>query len=236
VYTQDYDDGGWVNGALVQTPITMTIQSPYRDLGRPHNPKQWNMLETDVNTQGQTMQTTLLFEDGATTVALAGSSSTARTKIQLQVNAGNGQQAYRASVKHTIAVTKAPTLYQEDIHAEVISPYDSSFDTYWMKPGGDYSVFVKQGYFDYTSNAVITVNLYADQATTPYFTFTLPTLNKRNVQRVRFGNVNPGAPAFNCRQWRAIGTSAGSFQFWEKPVIEFKPIGSNSYQKVQLTW
>jgi len=59
----DYDDGGWGSGGLVQTPINMVIQSPYRDLGKPHNPKSWNMFETDVNTQGQDMETTLLFED-----------------------------------------------------------------------------------------------------------------------------------------------------------------------------
>ena len=34
VYTQDYDDGGWNAGALVQTPINVAIQHPYRDSGQ----------------------------------------------------------------------------------------------------------------------------------------------------------------------------------------------------------
>lgn len=233
----DYDDGGWSGGSLVQTPINLAIQTPYRDLGKPHNPKQWNMLETDVNTQNQVLNTELLFEDGTETITLAtANTGTARQKVELAVNAGAGQQAYRASIRHTMAVTVAPTLYQEAIHAQVLAGVDSTFDTYWLKPGGDFSVFIKEGYFDYTATAEIVVNLFADSSTVPYFTFTLPIQNSRYVQRVRFGNVNPAAPAFNCRLWRAIGTCTGTFQWWEKPRIQWKRVGQSSYQSLELPW
>ncbi len=234
----DYDDGGWVGGNLVQTPINLAIQMPYNDLGKPHNPKQWNMLETDANTQNQTMATSLLFEDGAVVLPLANlNTGLSRQKVELPVNAGAGQQAYRASIRHTMAVTVAPTLYQEAIHARVLAGVDSTFDTYWLKPFGDLSGFIKEGYFDYTATATITVSLFADSSETPYFTFTLPIQNSRYVQRVRFGNVNPAAPAFNCRLWRAIGTCTGSFQWWQHPRIMTRALGAgNTYKPLELPW
>lgn len=231
----DYDDGGWSGDALVKTPINIAIQTPYKDLGAPNNPKQWNMFETDVNTQGQAMTTTLLFEDGQVSVPLANVTTTQRNKVPLQVNGGDGEQAYRASIRHTMAVTVAPIIYQEDIYACVLADYNNAMDTYWIKFGTDTSKFVKQGYFDYTADAPITVNLYADNIMVPYFTFTLPITSQRYVQRVRFGNVNNGTTAFTLRTWRMIATCAGEFQMWYSPRVEWKKIGAgHSYQVTEL--
>ena len=238
----DYDDGGWSSGSLVQTPINLTIQHPYRDLGKPHDQKQWNGLETDCNTQNQVLNTTLLFEDGAISVPLAAiNTGTTRQKAESIVNAGAGQQAYRASILHTMAVTVAPTLYQEAIDAAVLPPNMSSWDTYNIKFGTDDSKFAKESYWDYTSTVPINVSLYADDSyPVPYFTFQLPAKSNRVVIRVRHGNVNSGTTAFSFRTWRAIALAVTAtdplqtFQFWNNPKVLWKPIGQHSYQLKEL--
>jgi hypothetical protein len=239
----DYDDGGWNTAtppALIQTPITMTIQHPYRDLGKPHNKKQWNCYETDVNTQGQVMTSTLLFEDGFISVPLANASTTHRDKVDLFVNNGLGQEAYRASIVHTILVTVAPILYQEDIYAAELAELTATVDSYWIKFGTDESKFAKQAYFDYSSPAPIAVSLYADNNAIPYFTFTLPAAATRTVIRQRFGNNNPGTTAFTFRTWRLVALATGAvppdrFQMWAPIKVEWKPVGAgNSFRPYEL--
>lgn len=235
VTTQDYDDGGWSAGVLVKTPINIAIQSPYYDQGKPHSPKQYNMLETDVNTQNQVMNSELLFNtEPPTSINLAtANTGTERQKVQLNVEAGDGYQAYSASIRHTMAVITAPIFYQENIYAAVLAANRSSLDTYWLKLGGDTSFFVKQCYFDYTSTQTITVNLYADGSSTPYYTFTLPAMPNRWVERVRF-------PALLMREFRMIvlGQVATApalnspIQIWAAPRLEWKTAKSTggSYQ------
>lgn len=238
----DYDDGGWNVGALVQTPINLTIQSPYRDLGKPHQQKNWNGLETDVNTQGQVLNTTLLFEDGSISVPLATiNTGTTRQKAESVVNAGDGQEAYRASILHTMAVTVAPTLYQESIDATILPPAIASWDSYDLKFGTDDSKFAKESYWDYTSSVPINVSLYADDSyPVPYFTFQLPALPNRAVVRVRHGNLNSGTTAFTLRAWRAIALAVTetdplqTFMFWNNPKVLWKPVGQHSYQIKEL--
>lgn len=232
--TGDYDDGGWSSGVLVQTPINLSIQTPYRDLGAPNFLKQWNMFETDVNTQNQPMTTTLLFEDGQESVALANVTTTQRTKVPLQIEAGAGYEAYRASVRHTMSVTVAPILFQDRLYADVLPDVNTSMDSYWMKFGTDLSKFIKQGYFDYTADAEINISLYADNSLTAYFTFTLPITTQRYVQRVRFGNLNSGTTAFTMRTWRMIATSTGNFQWWANPQIMWKPVGTTGYKIAEI--
>jgi hypothetical protein len=239
----DYDDGGWNTAtppALIQTPITMTIQHPYRDLGKPHNKKQWNCYETDVNTQGQVMTSTLLFEGGSISVPLANASTAHRDKVDLFVNNGLGQEAYRASIVHTIQVTVAPILYQEDIYAAELAELTATIDSYWIKFGTDESKFAKQAYFDYSSPEPIAVSLYADNNAIPYFTFTLPASATRTVIRQRFGNNNPGTTAFTFRTWRLVALATGAvppdrFQMWAPIKVEWKPVGAgNSFRPYEL--
>jgi hypothetical protein len=220
----DYDDGGWVSGQLSQTPINLAIQLPFGDISQPHYPKQWNTLETDIDTQGQTLNTQLLFNTEPQTLLTlpAYTGNLLRNKKQFQISpagapAGSGVQAYAMSTIHTMAVTIAPTLYQENIYAAILADYRTSFDTYWLKMSTDESKIVKQCYFDYTSTAAITVNIYADGSTKPYFTFTLPPEPTRLSVRVLF-------PAYKMRLWRLIAVCAADYQFWENPVLDYKPI------------
>ena len=242
----DYDDGGWVAGALVQTPINITIQHPYRDLGKPHNLKQFNMLETDVNTQNQTLNTTLLFEDGSTSIVLATQNTgTSRDKCEMIVTGSGqptagGQQAYRASILHTMAVTTAPTLYQDTVHVAILPEERASYDSYAQKMGTDLSKFIKQVYLDYTSTVALNCSVYADGSETPYYTFTLPAQTNRAVIRVRMSNLSAGTTAFTMRTWRLIIVTTSTadplvgFMLWQNPRVEWKPIGNNSYQVKEL--
>lgn len=230
VPNQDYDDGGWLNSELQQTPIALTIQWPYSDLGAPHFPKNWNILEVDADTAGQPMSTTLLFDtEPPVSLPLATVTTTTRDKVQLQISDGtagaDGFEAYSMAIQHTMLVTSAPTFYQENMYATILADYRTSFDTYWIKFNSDESKIVKQGYFDYTATAPITVNLYVDgNMSVPYFTFMLPVPTSSTGR----ADVRQLFAAMKCRLWRMIGSCPTAFQLWSSPQIEQKPIKEGS--------
>lgn len=225
-YSQDYDDGGWntASNSLVETPIMLTEQTPFRDLGAPHFPKQWNVLETDCNTHGQNLETTLFFntEPQTSIVLPAVNSGTVRQKIQQQIEGGDGYQAYAMSIQHTMAVTVAPTLFQENIYAAILADYRSSFDTYWQKASSDRLKLWKQAYVDYSGDQAVTFYLYINGDMTHwYFSFTLPAQANRSVVRTLF-------PAMKTRLWRMVGVSSGNFQLWAPVSLEQKMLEDGS--------
>jgi hypothetical protein len=235
----DYDDGGWVNGQLTKTPIDMGIQMPFEDLGAPHFPKNWNTVEIDANTNGQTMDVILNFDDGIAPLNIGTINTTFRQKIQLDVNGGLGQESYKCSPQITASTIVAPILYQLNVYAAVLAADRDSLDTYWTGlngaggagAGGDVSKFVKQAYLDYTSTEPVTIAIYADGGLTPYYSVTLPAQPNRAVIRVRF-------PALKLRLFRMIVTSNAPMQNWTAPRIEWKPIqasGANSYAVYEIS-
>jgi len=247
VLTQDYDDGGYSGGTLAKLPVQMIIQSPFYDLGKPHYPKQWNMLETDCNTFSQTMLTQMIFNtEPPVTIPLAAiNTGNLRDKVQLIVSepagffpnqgGGDGFEAYSASIRHTISVTTAPILYQENVYAAMLADPNVNFDTYWIKLGSDESKIIKQGYFDYTSAAEITIRLFADGNPVPYYTFTLPASPSQNNRLV----IRKLFRAWKPRLWRMIAISTDqttNFQFWAAPQIESKAIdeGAKGYARTDL--
>lgn len=215
--------------ALIQTPIQLNIQTPYRDLGKPHFPKQWNVLETDCNTQGQDLQTTLWFDSGeaAEIVLPSVNTGTQREKVQQPINAGDGNQSYSMSIQHTMAVTVAPTLFQENIYAALLADYRSSFDSYWQKAGIDELKLWKEAYFDYSCTEVVNFSLYRNgDMNNAYFVFSLPVQPNRAVVRVLF-------PALKSRLWRMVGVSTGDFQLWSPVQVDSKPLLEGSgYERV----
>jgi hypothetical protein len=218
----DFDDVGWSAGILQQQAIPFNIQTPYYDQSMIDNQKQYNMVEVDANTNNQVLTLTLLFDDNDGTIApiiLPTFTGPKRQKFQFIVNSGFGQQAYRMSVKLTASVLVAPIIYQMEMHAVPLAEQLNSYDIYWIKFGTDESKLVKQGYFDYTSTAPITVSLFADGSLTPYYTFILPTNSARTgvPQRVRFSPMK-------LRLFRLVATCAGNLQFWAAPQIDQKPV------------
>jgi len=230
---QDFDDGGWVNGQLVELPIPVVAQTSYSDQKAPNNQKQYNVLTIDANPGGQTITPVLLFDDNngsvlPVTPTPATFTGTIRNKFQFQINAGQGQQAYRASLQLSWSSTIAPEIYQADIYAAMLTDVRSSLDSYWIKFGTDGFKVTKQGYWDYTSTAVITVNLYADgDMSAPFYTFTLPAspLRVGSPVRVRFGNIL-GVGSRMLRMFRLIATSTSPFQLWSPLQIDVKAIGT----------
>ncbi len=230
----DYDDGGWSAGALVQTPVTIRSRTPYIDLGRPHFPKQWNMLEGDYDTQDQPIQTTLYFkgEEDFSVALPAQNLGAGRSKYQFQLPTpgsasdplASGIEAYSMSVQHEMAVTVAPTLFQEDVYAILLADERTSFDTYWQKFEGDYlGIFPKNIYCDYTAGAQLVVEVYADGSPVPYYkdSTTLVPQTNRSTVRVQL-------PAHKGRLWRVIITSAASFQLWSAVRTDTKPLCEGS--------
>ena len=224
----DSDDGGWAGTQLTTLPIALDIQTPYR--GSSHFPNQFNVLETDASTASQDMATTLLFDTEPPVSLVLDTFNTegVRQKNQLQINDGDGQQAYSMSIQHTMNVFNAPVLYQENIYVAVLAGYRTSRDTYWIKFGTDASKLVKQGYFDYQSTAPIIYNLYADGSDVPYYTFTLPAAPNRAVVRVRFGQNDGVNSAVILRTFRMIGTSTAPYQDWANPRVEFKAVAEGA--------
>lgn len=226
-YNQDYDDGGWntASNSLIQTPINLTIQTPFRDLGAPHFPKNWVCLETDANTQGQNLATSLIFntEPPQTLVLPTANTGTQREKIEFQIEGGEGFEAYSMSIMHSMSVLEAPTLFQENVYAAVLADVRNSFDSYWQKlVAGDRLKLVKQAYCDYSGDQAVTFYLYINgDMSHPYFSFTLPAQANRSVVRTLF-------PAMKMRLWRMVGVSSGNFQLWAPLSIENKALEDGS--------
>jgi hypothetical protein len=246
---QDYDDGGWAGTPplLQKTPINIAIQSPFYDLGAPHFPKQWNVLETDVNTGAglQFMNTEMLFNTEPPVTGFLDRVTTdgVRRKVQLRISTeiarGDGFEAYSASIRHTMAVTAAPTFYQENIYAAILPDYRSSFDTYWIGFGTDESKIAKQAYFDYTTDSPIYVRLYADDdLANPYFTFILPVVGGTGRQHRRDDepdrelskrwDMRQLFKARKMRRFRMIGVCDGNYQLWSAIQIEQRPVKDGS--------
>ena len=230
------EDAGWASSGsgLVTGAITIAPQTPYFDQKAPNSQKQYNVITLDANTNNQILTVLLLFDDGALTLNLGTIQSNIRTKFQLEVNGGLGQQAYRVSLKLTGAVTAGPILYQADLHYLLLAEQRSSYDSYWLKFGTDESKLVKQLYVDYTSNDTVTVSVYMDGSLTPYFTYTLPA-NPNRLESV----VRNRLPAYQMRLFRCVMSvpTGKTMQVWQNPQVDTKLVmgmGQKGYQRSEM--
>ena len=227
--TGNVDDTGWAGGFVAAAPIASTIQIPFQDAGQPHNPKQWNMVELDVNTNGQDLNVALVLQNPNVTLNLGKVNTTTRSKIDLPVNSGEGIEAYRCSVVFNGSFTSPMFLYQAEMYIASLADYRNTFDTYWIKFGTDESKLVKQCYFDYEASKPVNMALYADgDFLDPYFTFVLPATTTRSVVRVRFSNDDEVNSAMILRLFRMVGQCPGTFRFWVAPRIEYKGVTEGS--------
>jgi hypothetical protein len=234
---RDYDDGGWVSGALVQKPINLTLETPYLDFGAPNNQKQINALTLDINPNGQTITPLLLFDDNngsvpPVTPSPAIITGTGRQKFNLQINEGLGQQAYRVSVQLTASVTAAPIIYQADIYQAVLADQTSSWDSYWKAFNSDQTKLIKQIYLDITSTGIVEVQVFSDGNTTPYFSFSIPANPTRFETPARYR-----LPALKMRLFRLVMTTvSGSMQVWNPVQVDTKDICiGKGYQRSELS-
>ena len=134
----------------------------------------------------------------------------------MPINNGDGQQAYKISLRITGAVNQQVYINQAAVKAIPLAFTRRSFDTYWLRLGTDESKFMKQIFCDYNSTTTIPFNVYYDDSSTPGFSFTLPSTGGiRNVIRIRL-------PAVSFRMIRFIGTSAADCQIWDTSRMEYK--------------
>ena len=205
-----------VGGLLAAGPIAMNLQTAYSFQGSPANQKQYNAVQVDCNTNGQTLAVNLLFNDGDITLPLGTISNTQRGKINLPVNLGEGQQAYKVSLQIIGSVTEFSYLYQAAIECLVLPRTRKTFDSYDLNLGGSDSKFARDVFFQYSAQAAITVNVYYDSNPTPGFTFTMPLAGGiRNPLRQRL-------PAVSFRTIRFVGTSTEDFLFWPDSALWYK--------------
>lgn len=208
--------------AIVNSAIAMNLQTPYKDQGMPAEQKQYQEFTLDCNTNGQVVTVTLLFNDAdganAFSVVLGTITTTGRQRFNLNLNNGDGYQAYKVSAKFTCAAIQRVYLYQAAIRAQMLAKTRKSFDNYFLNFSMDDSKLAKNQYVDYTSTAPIMVTVSYDSPCWPPFTFTLPSSGGvRSVQRVRL-------PAVKFRLLRTVGTSTADFMIWSESAFDVKPL------------
>jgi len=222
-----YDETN-VAGVVTQSPIAITLQTPYSDQGAPQTQKNYAEFTLDANTNGNPVTVELLFNDGEFTETIGTVTTTERQKVNLALNSGAGFQGYKVSMQLTGSGTERIYLYQAKIRHILLGETRTSYDSYDLRLGVDESKILKQLYVETTATAPITCNVYYDGNTTPGFTFTIPELGGvRNALRVRL-------PAIKFRIVRFIFTSASDFILWETSKFEWKPLCSGKSYSTAL--
>lgn len=225
-----YDEGSNA-GVLVQNPIVLDLQTPFDDQRAPTIQKLYQEFTLDANTNGQPVTITLIFNDGEFEEEIGDITTTERARVNLNLNNGNGYEAYKCSLQITGASKTARILlYQAKIRAIPLAETRQSLDTYWQDFGMAESKFCKQVYLDYNASAPIAVSVYYDDAEIPGFVFTLPEYSGvRNPFRQRL-------PPIKFRLLRMVLDSDGNdFQVWNTSHFEVKPIcQGKGYEKMPL--
>lgn len=211
-------DEGNNAGTLVQLPIDMDLQTPFLNQGMPVQQKQYQEFTLDCNTNGQVVTVTLIFNDGEFQEVIGTINTTDRERINLNLNNGDGFEAYKVSLQLTCAATQRVYIYQAAIRALALAMTRQSLDTFQLRFSDDASKIAKNLYFEFTSNAVIEATIYYDDPCWPNFSFTFPNTNGvRSVQRVRL-------PAVKFRYLRMIMTSDEDFMCWTESRFEIKGV------------
>ena len=216
-----YDETS-VGGVVVQTPIAITLQSPYGDQGQPSLQKNYQEFTGDFNTNGNPVTVTLLLNDGQITQNLGTITTTQRQRINLNLNGGAGYMGYKASIQLTGSGISRIYLFQAKLKYLDLAMTRQSYDSFVLRLGTDESKILKNIFVETTASAPITCNVYYDGNTTPGYTFTVPTFGGvRNAFRFRL-------PAIKFRTVRFIFTSPSDFLLWETSKFEWKPLKQGS--------
>jgi len=214
----DYD-WGTAGPPFVPNPITFTMQTEQMDMDVPKAVKVYNELTLDMDTQGQSIQISLVFDSGATIFPMGTFSANGRTLVDMNINAGAGYESLNVGILITGSVTKAVKFYEVHIRAVVQAENRQSFDSWWLKWGTDEWKIVKQGWFEYQAPTDgITFNVFIEgNMSAPAYSFTLPPSVNRKTEKTRF-------PAVKATTWRFIATSPSDFKLYNESAIESKPV------------
>jgi len=213
-------DEGNNGGTLILNPIVINLQTPYLNQGAGELQKNYVELQLDINTGGQNVTVTLLFNDGQSSLSLGTVNTSVRQKVNLPINSGNGQQAYKISLQITGNVSASIFVYQAAIRWLPLAMVRRSWDSFKLRLGTDESKVAKQVYIEATTNATVTFNVYYEDSSTTGYTFTFPnTSGVRTALRFRL-------PAVSFRIIRFVATSTADWIMWQESKIEYKPLAS----------
>jgi len=217
-----------VGGVVTQSPIAITLQTPYNDGGSAAFQKNYNELVIDAETGGNDVLATLLFNDGEFSETIGTVNTTQRQRVNLNLNNGDGFEAYKVSLQLTGAGTSRIFLYQCALRSIVLAQTRKSYDSWWLKLSTAESKVIKQVYFDIQASADVVVKFYYDSNTTPGYTYTIAANGGvRNSLRIRL-------PAILCRLFRIVMESTGDYQFWPDSRIEYKGVAQGKGYSVEI--
>jgi hypothetical protein len=205
-------------GAVQQSPIAVNIQTAYLDMGAPAEQKVYNSFTLDCNTGGQPATVTLLLNDGASSLVLGTVTTSQRSRVNLNVNNGDGVEAYKVALKITGAFTQPAYFYQAAIQSLVLAITRKSFDTWELKFSDDGSKVAKNLFLDYSSTSTVSLTVTFDNTAVAPYLLTLPsTGGARSVLRLRL-------PPVKFRLARLVVTAGQDFQLWNDSRWEVKPV------------
>jgi hypothetical protein len=214
-----YDDAGYTGGGVpIEIPPNVNLQTSYRDQGELEKEKVYEHITLDINTHGQTVAVTLLFNNGDFSIALGIVNNSAREKVQFAINLGLGQLARNIAVKLTASMPAAVEFWGFCVKVTLDAEWRRSYDTYWTDFGMLGWKFAKQGWFEYVSSADITFSAYLEGSATPTYTFTLPSSGGLRAA------IRKRLPADEGKLWRFVGISVADFKLYPSSFIEMKPV------------
>lgn len=240
----DFDSGGFVHGVQTKNPINYSLQSAQMDQSEvdPTNAKKnkiYQELTLDFDSAGQPVNVYLLFNGGAlvpngTTLSMGTFSQTGRGQVQININAGEGQEALNIGILLTGAATSTVTFYECQFRAASQGEFRRSYDSWWCGFGTDEWHLYKQLFAEYKAddpNGILLQAFTDGNMTAPAFTLTLPQTpgKHRASKKFRF-------PATKCRLIRFIATSASDFVWYDDSQWEHRKLGSSKgYERGKLS-
>jgi hypothetical protein len=210
----------------VTAPIEFVLATAALDQGFPKNPKVYQEVTIDIDTNGQDVTVALVLNNLNDVFVLGTVNTASRKQVNLSVEDGDGESSINAGLRLSGSVTNTVDIFELHFKALVNTELRLDFDTYICAYGTQGWKTAKQGYWQYVSTAPIIIKCFLDgntanPAATPDFTITLPSTNgNRQSIWTRF-------PAHKAQLYRWVGISADGvspFQLYESSYIEVKPL------------
>lgn len=210
-------------------PIPFHLTTASLDQGFPKNPKVYQEVTVDINTNGQNVTVSLLFGNQSDPVVIGVVNTVGRQQVNLTVNEGEGISSVNAAFDLSGMATANIDVFELHFQALVDTETRLDFDTWWSPYGTRGWKTAKQGYFDYVATSVVTVFCFLDGNPSSAFAFDLPSTNgRREAIWVRF-------PAFKGQLFRWVGICSSNFQLYDASYIEVKPLcGQKGYSPQPL--
>jgi hypothetical protein len=221
----DLEDGYTDNG----TGIALAWHSGFRHQGAPENEKTYADLNLEIDTQGQAMTVTLLYNNNTSNESLGTVTSTGRTPFTLNVGSADlGTKARNVAVRITGTAGSLPvTIYSVTLHYYLNPRQTKTVDTDFSDWGtaSAKEIDVVEVDYDFPEPAgndpdnpfTLALSVFCDSTTATY-THTLPITTRRKKLELFI------TPNIVGRLVRVTITSDHNFQAWGARV-RYRPLG-----------